>query len=174
MLPILSKVLERVLHNQIVSHLGKYDLHSAHQSGFRSGYSTQDVLLYVTDKWLKTIDEGKYTGAVFLDLTKAFDTVNHKILLSKLSYYGFQEASYDLLCNYVSDRQQRVLFNGELSDWETVSIGVPQRSILGPLLFALYINDLPIVIKDSFLDLYADDAELHCSHSDLAVVERLL
>ena len=85
-LSTLSKVLERVLHNQIVSHL---DLLSAHQSGFRSGYSTQDVLIYVTDKWLKAIDEGKYTGAVFLDLAKAFDTVNHRILCTKLSYYGF-------------------------------------------------------------------------------------
>ena len=134
MLPTLSKVLERVLHNQIVSHLAKYNLLSAHQSGFRSGYSTQDVLIYVTDKWLKAIDEGKYTGAVFLDLAKAFDTVNHRILCSKLSYYGFRGTSYDFLSNYLSDRQQRVLFNGELSDWETISIGVPQGSILGPLL----------------------------------------
>ena len=67
-----------------------------------------------------------------------------------------------MLSNYLSDRQKRVLFNGELSDWETISIGVPQGSILGPLLFALYINDLPTVIKHSLLDLYADDAELHC------------
>ena len=78
MLPALSKVLERVLHNHI--DLAKYNLLSAHQSGFRSGYSTQDILIYVTDKWLKAIDEGKYTGTVFLDLAKAFDTVNHRIL----------------------------------------------------------------------------------------------
>ena len=89
-------------------------------------------------------------------------------------YYGFRGTSYDLLSNYLSDRQQRVLFNGELSDWETISIGVLQGSILSPLLFALYINDLPTVIKDSLLDLYADDAELYCSHSDLHVVESLL
>ena len=75
MLPVLSKVLERVLHNQIQSHLIKYDLLCPHQSGFHAGYSTQDVLLHITDKWLKVIDEGKYnyTGAVFLDLAKAFD-----------------------------------------------------------------------------------------------------
>jgi len=82
-------------------------------------------------------------------------------------YYGFQGTSFNLLCNYLSDRQQRVLFNGELSDWETISIGVPQGSILGPLLFTLYIKDFPAVIKDSFLDLYAGDADLHCSHRDL-------
>ena len=108
-------------------------------SSIWGGYSTQDVLLHVTDKWLKAIDEGKYTGAVFLDLAKAFDTVNHSILCSKLSYYGFRGSSYDLLCSYLSDRQQRVLFHGNLSDWGAVSIGVPQGSILGPLLFALYI-----------------------------------
>ena len=85
-LPALSKVLECVLHNQIVSHLAKYNLLSAHQSGFHSGYSTQDVLIYVTDKWLKAIDERKYTGTVFLDLAKTFDTLNHRILCSKLSY----------------------------------------------------------------------------------------
>ena len=68
----------------------------------------------------------------------------------------------------LSDRQQRVLFNGDLSDWSAVTIGVPQGSILGPLLFALYLNHLPIVVKYSVLDLYADDAELHCSHSDLS------
>ena len=173
-LPVLSKVLERVLLNQIQSHLIKYDLLSPHQSGFRSGYSTQDVLLHVTDKWLKAIDGGKFTGAVFLDLAKAFDTVDHSILCTKLTYYGFRGSSYDLLCNYLAGRQQRVLFHGDLSDWGTVSIGVPQGSILGPLLFALYINDLPSVVNYCLLDLFADDAELHYSHSDLRVVETCL
>ena len=75
----------------------------------------QDVLLHVTDRWLRTIDEGKYTGAVhvFLDLAKVFDTVDHTILCSKLKYYGFQGASYDLLNDYLPDQQQRVLFNGD-------------------------------------------------------------
>ena len=173
-LPTLSKVLERVLYNQIQSHIVRYNILCDHQSGFRSGYSTQDVLLHVTDKWLKAIDEGKYTGAVFLDLAKAFDTVDHSILCTKLNYYGFRGSSFDLLCSYLSDRQQRVSFRGELSEWGAVSIGVPQRSILGPLLFALYINDLPSVITHCYLDLYADDAELHCSHSDLCVVETCL
>jgi len=131
-------------------------------------------LLHVTDKWLKATDESKDTGAIFLDLAKAFDTVDHAILLSKLRYYGFQEVSYDFLYDYLSDRQQKVHFHGELSDWGSVSIGVPQGLILGPLLFALYINDLelPTVVQYSIIDLYADDAEMHCSHLDLEVVER--
>ena len=170
-LPTLSKILERVLFNQIVFHRDKYDLLTPHQSGFRAGYSTQDVLLYVTDGWLRAVDESKYTGAVFLDLAKAFDTVDHTILCSKLMYYGFQGASYDLLCDYLTGRQQRVLFNGDLSQWGTVTVGVPQGSILDPLLFALYLNDLPVVVKHCILNLYADDAELHCSHSDLSMVE---
>ena len=133
-LPVLSRVLERVLHNQIQSHLMKYHLLSSHQSGFRTGHSTQDLLLHVTDKWLRAIDEGKYTGAVFLDLAKAFDTVDHSILCTKLMYYGFRGSSYDLLINYLAQRQQRTLFQSKMSKWAAVSIGVPQGSILGPLL----------------------------------------
>ena len=173
-LPVLSKVLERVLHNQIQSHLMKYNLLCPHQSGFCEGYSTQDALLHVTDNWLKAMDEGKYTSAVFLDLAKAFITVDHSILCTKLTYYGFRGSSYDLLCNYLAGRQQRVSFHGDLSKWGAISTEVPQGSILGPLLFALYINDLPSVVHYCMLHLYADDAELYCSHSGLHVVETYL
>ena len=106
-----------------------------------------------------------------MDDQQAFDTVDHAILCSKLQCYGFHGASYALLCDYLLNRQQRLVFNGNTSDWGTVTIGVPQGSVLGPLLFALYINDLPSVVDYSTMDLYADDAELHYSHSDLGVVE---
>ena len=98
---------------------------------------------------------------MFLDLAKAFDTVDHSILCAKLTYYGFRGSSYDLLCSYLAQRQQRVLFQSRMSKWAAVSIGVPQGSILGPLLFALYVNDLPSVVNYCLLDLYADDAEIH-------------
>ena len=141
-------VLERVLHNQIQSHLMKYNLLCPHQSGFHVGYSTQDALLHATDNWLKTIDEGKYTGAVFLDLAKAFNTVDHSILCNKLTYYGFCGSSYDLLCNYLAGQQQRVSFHGDLSKWGAISTGVPQRSILGPLLFALSLSTVVLNSRD--------------------------
>ena len=123
---------------------------------------------------INAVDEGKYTDAVFLDLAKAFDTVDHSILCTKLTYYGFRGSSYDLMCNYLAQRQQRVLFQSKMSEWAAVSVGVPQGSILGPLLFALYVNDLPSVVSHCLLDLYADDAELHCSDSDLQMVENCL
>ena len=97
---VLTKILEHVLYDQIFSHLNKYGLLTPHQSGFRSGYSMQDVLLHVTDRWLRA---GKYTGTVFLDLLKNFDIVDHTILCSLLRNYGFQGALYDLLHNYFSD-----------------------------------------------------------------------
>ena len=111
---------------------------------------------------------------MFLDLAKAFDTVDHSILCTKLTFYGFQGPSYNLLCNYLAEWQQRVLFHDDFSNWGATSIGVPQGSILRPLLFALYTNDLPSVVNHCVLDLYADDAELHCSHSDLRVVKTCL
>ena len=93
------------MYNQIVCHLNKHDLLTPHQSGFRVCYSTQDVLLYVTDSWLRAIDESKYTGAVFLDLAKAFDPVDHTD----------SRRLPDLFCDYLTGRLQRVLFNGDQS-----------------------------------------------------------
>jgi len=102
------------------------------------------VLLFATDKWLRTIDQYKHTGAVLLDLAKAFDMVDHTILCSKLKFYGCEGASYDLLHNYLSDRQQRVLFNGTLSDWATVTIGrIHFRSVT--LTLMIYLQFLTIL-----------------------------
>jgi len=166
-LPVLSKVLERVVYDQLLSYLLKHNLQ---QSGFRPHYSTPDVRLNVTDSWRRAIDESKFTAAAFLDILKAFDCVNHDKLLSKLACYGILEHSLVRFTSYLSCRRQQVCLQGVSSMWGEIHIGVPQGSILGPLLFSIYINDLHNIVKVCELNLYADDMELHCSNDDLSSV----
>ena len=173
-LPIFSKVLERIVSNQMIDHFNKYDLFSQRQSGFRCGHSTHDVLLHVSNCFSGAIDRGEYVGAVFLDLAKAFDCVDHSILLQKLGCYGFGDSAHSWLRSYLNNRTQRVAFQGCLSSSGPIKVGVPQGSILGPLLFSIYVNDLPSVISLSDINMYADDMELHFSHGDLFVVEKTL
>ena len=166
-LPIMSKILERIVHFQLLNHLTQFNLLSEHQSGFRPGFSTQDVLIHVTDSWRRAADKGKYVGAIFVDFAKAFDTVDHSVLLSKLPFYGIRDRPLLWMKHYLSDRHQRVCIENDMSEWGEVTIGVPQGSILGPLLFILYINDLPTVIKNSEVNIYADDTEIHSSSTSL-------
>lgn len=166
-LPTLSKLLEKFVQHQLLDHLTEFDVLSKHQSGFRPCHSTQDVLLHVTDSWRRAIDNKDYVGAVFLDLAKAFDCVDHAILISKLPYYGLDGKVLLWIQNYLTDRTQRVYLENDQSAWSKVAIGVPQGSILGPLLFTLYINDLPTVINHCDVNIYADDTEIHSSNSSL-------
>ena len=149
-LPIMSKIIGKVAHFQLLNHLVRYSLLSDCQSGFRPAHSTQDVLLKVIDSWRKAIDSGEY---VFLDLAKAFNTVDHSILISKLPYYGIKDQALLWFNSYLSDRYQRVCVDGDFSDWGRITVGMPQGSILGPLLFLLYINDLPKAITYSDINL---------------------
>ena len=142
-LPVFSKLLERVVSDQIVDHFHKYNLFSQKQSGFRHGYSTQDVLLHVVNSCSKAIDCGQYTGAVFVDLAKAFDCVDHAILLKKLTGYGICGGVHSWLKSFLCGRTQQVVFKGNLSSKGPITVGVPQGSILGPLFFSIYVNDLP-------------------------------
>jgi len=155
-------VLERVVYDQLLSYLLKHNLLYVRQSGFRPHYSTQDVILNVTDSWRRAIDESKYTAAAFLDILKAFDCVNHNILLSKLACFGVLENSLVWFTSYLLCRREQVCLQEKSSMWGEIHVGVPQGSILGPLLFSIYINDLYNAIK--ILNLYADDMELHCSN----------
>ena len=152
----------------------KFNVLSDRQSGFRPQHSTQDVLVYVTDCWCKAIDESKFTAAAFLDVSKVFDCVNHDILPSKLACYEVMDNSLVWFASYLSGRRQWVNLQRSFSDWGMIRAGVPQGSILGPLLFSIYMNDLPSVVHGCHLNMYADDMELHCSSGDLFSAQRCL
>ena len=170
-LPAFSKILERVICDQLISHFLNFNQLSDFQSGFRASHSPQDVLLHVVDDWRRAIDDGKFIAAGFLDLAKAFDCVNHSILLSKLKQYGVMGSASLWFESYLCDRQQCVSFQGNLSEWGAISVGVPQGSILGLLLFSIFANDLPRVVSYSQINLYADDTELHCCGRNLSSVQ---
>ena len=103
--------------------------------GFRKGYSTQTALLSLIEKWKLTLDNRGYAGAILMDLSKAFDTINHELLVAKLNAYGFSNSALKLILDYLSDRWQRVKVNATFSTWSELLKGVPQGSVLGPLLF---------------------------------------
>ena len=147
------------------------------QFGFRKYHSTGTCILHLLDVIYKNMDAGKYTGVVFLDLKKAFDTVDHSILLNKLISMNVHQDSLPWFRNYLSDRKQKVKVNGKKSDNRMVKCGVPQGSILGPLLFIIYINDLGQYLSECKINLYADDTALYTeanSHIELLLNLRLV
>ena len=142
-LPIISKILEWSVHNQLYACLQDRNILSSKQLGFRPNYSTQTVLINVTDHILTGMDDGKVTGIVFLDLRKAFDTVSHDLMSMKLHDLGVRDVKLTWFTCYLKERKQTITSEGILSDQKWITIGVPQGSILGPLLFSIYVNDLP-------------------------------
>lgn len=169
-LSVVSKIVERYVHGVLYDYLNNLKLITACQSGFRKFHSTATALLKIYDQFLKGFDSGKFVGAVFIDLRKAFDTVDHDILLHKLESYGIVGEELEWFRSYLSNRSQQVNFKGTLSDPQPITIGVPQGSILGPLLFIIFLNDAPDVAKQ-LLDLYADDTTLQAADSDLKSLE---
>ena len=173
-LPTASKLLEREVHTQLVNYLREHKFLNPYQCGFRKGHSTDFAALSFADTIRRNIDLGLMIGAIFLDLRKAFDTVDHSTLLGKLFTIGVTDQEQNWFDNYLSGRSQVVGFNGVVSDGEPVTIGVPQESILGPLLFILYVNDLPDVICKCSILMYADDTVLFCSGLDVTKIENKL
>ena len=165
-LPLISKIMERTVQVQLVSSLTTNNVLSEHQSGFRKQHSTQTAITYLTDFILERMDKQEMPGAVFIDLKKAFDLVDHKCLLHKLEHYGVRGSSYNWFLDYLCTRSQRVKFGKELSSSLPLDYGVPQGSLLGPLLFVLYINDLPQCLLRSNISMYADDTVIYTNGSE--------
>lgn len=144
------------------------------QVGFRCARSTALALTQFTDEVLSNMDKGLVNGVVFIDLKKAFDTVDHIILLGKLKSLGISSNNLEWFHSYLSSRYQKTVIGQASSTSRKVSIGVPQGSILRPLLFAIYINDLPKVLRNTTVTLFADDTALYCSSQSAHDLQTML
>ena len=162
-LPVISKCLEKLVHDQVYEYLSRNELLARQQSGFRPRHSTQTSLHLILEDLYSGIHQGNLVGMVALDLRKAFDTVDHAILLDKLKHYGFLSSSLSWFTSYLTDRRQISQINGSLSDSADIRTGVPQGSILGPLLFVIYMNDLPTSLEHCHVNMYADDTAFYIS-----------
>ena len=154
-LPTLSKIFERVLFNQITTYC--QSIFSKHLCGFRKGYSTQYSLINLLKNFQECLDKGGVIGTILMDLSKAYDCLPHDLLIAKLEAYGFDNNSLHLLYNYLTNRKQRVNIGSYFSEWLAILIGVPQGSILGPILFNLFLNDLFLFIEETQICNFADD-----------------
>ena len=171
-LPTVSKIFEKHINTHLMGFLNKYKLLHESQSGFRHKHSCQTALVKLIDSWTECIDRGDMIGALFLDFRKAFDLVDHSILVKKLSIYKFSSSALKWFKSYLSDRQQTIECDKGLTGFSNVLSGVPQGSILGPTLFLIFINDLPLCFKHCSSDLYADDTTVHTKDSNVNNIER--
>ena len=156
---IICKTMEAIIRKQIMHYMKSNRLFSDKQYGFISGRSTILQLLTVLDKWTEVLDNGGIIDIVYMDFQKAFDTVPHKRLIEKLKFYGIKDPLLGWLEDFLRNRRQRVVVNGNHSEWHHVTSGIPQGSVLGPVLFVLYINDLPNITTTSTY-LFADDTKI--------------
>ena len=159
LLPIFGKIFERLIYNEMYSFFIENDLISSNQSGFKQGDSCINQLLSITHDIYQSLDQGYEVRGVFLDISKAFDKVWHKGLIHKLKQNGIGGPLLKILTDFLKSRKQRVVLNGQHSSWSDVLAGVPQGSILGPLLFLIYINDLSDGLQCN-PKLFADDTSL--------------
>ena len=174
LLSTFSKIYEKVIYSRIYSYLTKNKLIYNKQFGFRSNYSTNHALLSITERIKSLVDTGHYVCGVFVDLEKAFDTVNHIILGKKLYYYGLRGIVNNLIQSYLTNRKQYVSINGYDSEIKDLNCGVPQGSSLGPLLFLIYINDFRLCLKATDSGHFADDTFIMYGSKKLASIESVV
>lgn len=165
-LSVFTKILEKLLITRIVNFLDRNNILYSMQYGFRNGSSTTIAITELVDKVLEETDSKKYVGALFLDLKKAFDTINHNILLRKLECYGIRGVANNIIRSYLVNRTQYVSYDGEISCRKRITTGVPQGSNIGPLLFLVYINDITKIGLIGTPRLFADDTALFYPNVD--------
>ena len=163
-LPFISKLFENAINSQLSTNFE--NLFNPFLGAFRPVMGCQSTLLRLVEDWRKALDNHKYVAAILMDLTKAFDCLPHSLLLGKLSAYGLSDKSCSLVSNYLSNRKQQVKLEPHYSEWADIVRGVPQCSILGPLLFNVFINDIFHFLDKSSLYNYADDNTLSYAHSN--------
>ena len=170
----LSKGLERHMFNKLYDFLSTHDLISNHQSAFRRHFSCQSLLIKITDYLLRAMNNGNTNGLTMLHFRKAFNLVDHPTLLCKLNLYGLDDRAVLWFISYLSEREFQVSIGNQWSSRSKITTGVPQGSILGPLLFIFHMNNLPLQLHKTQMDLYADDATQYVCGEIVAIIERKL
>lgn len=161
-LPAISKIFERILYNQMYSYFTNNNIIPSTQCGFRKGFGTAVALTNVADDIIRACDKKMNSILILLDFSKAFDTINHALLVSKLKYYGFHDDSFLLIKSYLFNRFQKVFSDNNYSEQANIRSGVPQGSILGPLLFLIYTSDILRSLKHCRVQAFADDTQIYC------------
>ena len=171
-LPTVSKIFEKIIYIQIEEYMQKF--FNPILCGFRKGYSTQHAVLNLLQNWQKSLDKGEIVGTLLMDLSKAYDCIPHDLLIAKLNAYGLSRDSLKLMYNYLQERKHRVTINGTSSSWLDMLLGVPQGSILGPLLFNIFLNDIFLFIIICIICNFADDNSLYTSGTSIELVKSRL